>query len=635
MSEKTEVDQEYDDGNASPASLKFPEHQYTRDELYDLSRIPASKKRPLCLEKKYDSDDGRWDPEKWYKAKFVSREASPLTLLEPKDRRRGLADLELKRRPSVNDSLERVKEKDGIVLSPQRRSFGTGCHVQNPTSYTRQISIPERDENKPDRDRDRERDRERDRPVRKIGSGRINIEKENSYSSIRERDRERDRYDDRDVRDRERDRDFAWRENRDRNDRDRERDWDRDLRDRDRDRDPRDLRDEWDRDRDRRYDRPDRFRRPNDRDFPERGERQRDREFHNRDRGYDNRHSRRRNYHEEKEPEWFTGGPTSQLETIELRGFEKEGDYDMEDGVSLRPNCQRQDSKKKSTPPSSKASKDEEEVSESDVKVSQRSSPEEDQQVQRVPDKRPEPAGSKGSASKSSAQEGVSSSQDRNFDIDALLNSVPIPAVLEGERQQVSRFSRFFSAKGNHQGEEDIMVAENVLVPTGLLEESGRGPSISSPLNVASPVNGSAYLGEQQDPHVLSHATHPNHRAFLEQQQQQLHLHHQQLLSQQQDRVPSHHLRQLSPQQQQHMHMMMSMMKLPTSAGDNGSSSSDADRGGKSAMAGGGPLPASVTALFNAAAASSAGGSSACKWKPAGLECSVDRLESSSFFTDS
>ena len=30
MSEKTEVDQEYDDGNASPASLKFPEHQYTR-----------------------------------------------------------------------------------------------------------------------------------------------------------------------------------------------------------------------------------------------------------------------------------------------------------------------------------------------------------------------------------------------------------------------------------------------------------------------------------------------------------------------------------------------------------------------------------------------------------------------------
>ena len=34
---------------------------------------------------------------------------------------------------------------------------------------------------------------------------------------------------------------------------------------------------------------------------------------------------RRRNFRdEEKEPEWFTGGPTSQTDTIELRGFEKE-----------------------------------------------------------------------------------------------------------------------------------------------------------------------------------------------------------------------------------------------------------------------------------------------------------------------
>ena len=92
---------------------------------------------------------------------------------------------------------------------------------------------------------------------------------------------------------------------------------------------------------------------------------------------------------------------------------------------------------------------------------------------------------------------------------------------------------------------------------------------------------------------------------------------------------------QLSPQQQQHMQMMSTMMKLPTSAGDNGSSSVPVvgGRGGK--PGGGGPLPASVTALFNAAAASSAGGSNACKWKPAGLDCSVGPLEFSSFFTDS
>jgi translation initiation factor 4E transporter len=33
----------------------------------------------------------------------------------------------------IVDPKERLKEeKDGIVLSPQRRSFGTGCHVTTP-----------------------------------------------------------------------------------------------------------------------------------------------------------------------------------------------------------------------------------------------------------------------------------------------------------------------------------------------------------------------------------------------------------------------------------------------------------------------------------------------------------------------
>lgn len=58
----------------------------------------------------------------------------------------------------VNDSVERLKEeKDGIVLCPQRRSFGTGCHVQTTLSYVRQLSVPERDDTKGERDRDRDR----------------------------------------------------------------------------------------------------------------------------------------------------------------------------------------------------------------------------------------------------------------------------------------------------------------------------------------------------------------------------------------------------------------------------------------------------------------------------------------------
>lgn len=41
------------------------------------------------------------------------------------------------------DPKERLKDdKDGIVLSPQRRSFGTGCHVSSHVPLGRQISIP-------------------------------------------------------------------------------------------------------------------------------------------------------------------------------------------------------------------------------------------------------------------------------------------------------------------------------------------------------------------------------------------------------------------------------------------------------------------------------------------------------------
>ena len=39
------------------------------------------------------------------------------------------------------DPKERLKEeKDGIVLSPQRRSFGTGCHVAHQPLLQRALS---------------------------------------------------------------------------------------------------------------------------------------------------------------------------------------------------------------------------------------------------------------------------------------------------------------------------------------------------------------------------------------------------------------------------------------------------------------------------------------------------------------
>ena len=82
------------------------------------------------------------------------------------------------------DPKERIKEeRDGIVLSPQRRSFGTGCHV------TQQRRPPSPNEDPRDR-----RDQQR-----RIGSGRIQID--------RERDRDRDFRNDRFDRDREERRD--------------------------------------------------------------------------------------------------------------------------------------------------------------------------------------------------------------------------------------------------------------------------------------------------------------------------------------------------------------------------------------------------------------------------------------------
>lgn len=57
---------------------------------------------------------------------------------------------------------------------------------------------------------------------------------------------------------------------------------------------------------------------------------------------------RRNNYRdEEKEPEWFTGGPSSQTDTIELRGFDREGTCDGEGDA--KPN-QKTDNRKINTP---------------------------------------------------------------------------------------------------------------------------------------------------------------------------------------------------------------------------------------------------------------------------------------------
>ncbi|XP_041871067.1 eukaryotic translation initiation factor 4E transporter isoform X5 [Corvus kubaryi] len=215
-------------------ATKYP-HRYTKEELLDIKERPYSKKRPSCLSEKYDSD-GVWDPEKWHASLYpASGRTSPVESFKK--------DLDSDRTSLMRriiDPRERVKEDDlDVVLSPQRRSFGGGCHVTAPVSSRRAGSPLEKDS-----------DGVRVIGGRRIGSGRI--------ISSRNFDKDHRGGDSRDARDRDRDRDYKDK----------------------------------------------RFRR----------------EFGDSKRVFGER--RRNDSYTEEEPEWFSAGPTSQSETIELTGFD-------------------------------------------------------------------------------------------------------------------------------------------------------------------------------------------------------------------------------------------------------------------------------------------------------------------------
>ncbi|XP_031364797.1 eukaryotic translation initiation factor 4E transporter-like [Apis dorsata] len=266
-----------------------PQFQYSREELMLIKSLPLSKRRPDFLDTSYN--------------KYV--------LSPPKDERTGRGDqvTENHNKRRNGDPRERIrKEQDGIVLSPQRRSFNSGCFVnvnqpsnRRPESPIGKTEVSHRE------------------PVRRIGSGRIltrdiwdfrpeNEKLEPAFrsgaggTSMRDRDNRdiRDGKDRENARERDRDRDNL-RERDERNERFERRSFGRDYSDRERERD-----------RDRATER-------NDRNHQ--SERDKDR---GRERRFSN--DRRRTYSENRsdadEPEWFSSGPTSQHDTIELRGFE-------------------------------------------------------------------------------------------------------------------------------------------------------------------------------------------------------------------------------------------------------------------------------------------------------------------------
>ncbi|XP_029662383.1 eukaryotic translation initiation factor 4E transporter-like isoform X1 [Formica exsecta] len=317
-----------------------PQFQYSREELMLIKNLRLSKRRPAFLDNAYNNSRGVWDPERWHSDR--KRSDTP-----PKEERTGRSDQITEnhsKRRSNGDPRDRIrKEQDGIVLSPQRRSFNSGCFVnvnqppnRRPESPIGKTEVSHRE------------------PVRRIGSGRIlardiwdfrseneKIESERADYGFRSGTAASGPLRDRDNRDK-----------RDGNERDR----DRDIRERDRDRD--NLRE-----RDERFER-----RSFGRDYGDRGERERDRgdrggsERNNhqtdrdKDRGREKRYNndRRRTYSDNRdsmdEPEWFSSGPTSQHDTIELRGFE---DIPEEKAVSSSGNSKN----KKQTPAQKKRNK--------------------------------------------------------------------------------------------------------------------------------------------------------------------------------------------------------------------------------------------------------------------------------------
>ncbi|KFM82580.1 Eukaryotic translation initiation factor 4E transporter, partial [Stegodyphus mimosarum] len=173
----------------SPAFM--PSHQYSKEDLMKYSVSPLSQSWPSCLDPAYNNQTGKWDPERWFMNHRSDRIGS---LDETRSKRDRQEDGMLSHKRKSSDPKERIKEeKDDIVLSPQRRSFGTGCHVIQQPSLARRPGSPSDG---------RESENFRD-SSRRIGSGRImardreqrDWERDREYGYGSGRNERRDRFD--------------------------------------------------------------------------------------------------------------------------------------------------------------------------------------------------------------------------------------------------------------------------------------------------------------------------------------------------------------------------------------------------------------------------------------------------------
>lgn len=110
------------------------EHQYSKDELITLRSHPEARKCPKRLDNVYFNTSGRWDPIIWLQSR-ASRHSTPCEDIAEQVE----GPTEPKRK--TLDPKDRLKEEEeGIILSPQRRSFSTGCHLTSANANKRSDS---------------------------------------------------------------------------------------------------------------------------------------------------------------------------------------------------------------------------------------------------------------------------------------------------------------------------------------------------------------------------------------------------------------------------------------------------------------------------------------------------------------
>ncbi|XP_076346104.1 uncharacterized protein LOC143244753 isoform X4 [Tachypleus tridentatus] len=147
----------------SPKPL--PKYQYTKEELMGISMLPVARKRPSCLDLEFNNSSGLWDPLNWFSAVHQEEqelvEEKRMKCERPYEVGKETGAVHKRR---TSDPKERIKEEnETIVLSPQRRSFGTGCHIPQQVSKQPGNSYESKESESA----------VCHEPVRRIGSGRI------------------------------------------------------------------------------------------------------------------------------------------------------------------------------------------------------------------------------------------------------------------------------------------------------------------------------------------------------------------------------------------------------------------------------------------------------------------------------